>query len=145
MISIELARKLKAAGLTWTPTKNDFFMIPDRSLDDSVFVISDMAILVEVLRGKQAVTFHGTPEWALDHMLVADLLWLPTESQLREQLEMRLVGEPQPAINLASIVDGYGCKIQFRSQVAAFEAFGASNAYALALLYVLKHEQGDQI
>jgi hypothetical protein len=138
MLSLTTAQRLKAAGLTWTPAKNDFFMVPDRGFDEVVFVISDMTVLIELLKGQLAVTFHGTVEWALDHMLIAELVWLPTEAQLRELLEQRLLGEPAPALRLTSTPDGYWCEIRFREQVLLFEAFGASEAYATALLYILE-------
>jgi hypothetical protein len=137
MLSITLAQRLKAAGLSWTPAKNDFFIVPERGLDDSLFVISDMAILVQILRGQLSVTFHGTPEWALDHIIVTELVWLPTEAQLREQLENYLVAEAQPALKLLSSRDGYICEIQYKGQALTFEAFGASDAYGLALLHTL--------
>ncbi len=143
MLSLALARKLKAVGLTWTPAKNDFFAIPDRDLDDIIFVISDMTVLVEKLRGQLAVTFHGAVEWALDYMMIAELVWMPTEAQLRQLLEQHLLGEPEPVLTLISTSDGYRCEIQFRGQVLAFEAFGASEAYGLALLHLLEREQGD--
>ncbi len=140
MLSLTLAEELKKAGLPWTPAKLDFFAIPERGLDDGVYVISDMTVLVEVLKGQLAVTFHGAVEWALDHMLIADLVWLPTETQLREQLEQRLVGEPEPVLQLSSAADGYRCEIHFRGERLDFEAFGASEAYALALLHLLRQQ-----
>ncbi len=140
MLSLTLAKELKSAGLTWTPTQNDFFAIPDRGFDDSVFVITDMTVLIELVKGELAVTFHGTVEWALDHVLIADLVWLPTETQLRELLEQSLVGEPEPTLSLTSTTDGYRCEIQFRGEALPFEAFGASEAYAVALLHVLQNE-----
>ena len=141
MLSLSLARQLKAAGLAWTPAKNDFFAIPERDLDDVIFVISDMTVLVEKLRGQLAVTFHGAVEWALDHMMIADLVWLPTETQLRELLERRLVGEPQPALTLVSTPDGYRCRIQFEGERLIFEAFGVSEVYGTALLHLLDLEK----
>jgi hypothetical protein len=137
VLSLTLARRLKKAGLTWTPAKNDFFAVPDRGLDDVIFVISDMTVLVEKLWGQLAVTFHGAVEWALDHILIAELVWLPTETQLREALEQRLVGEPQPALTLISTPDGYRCEIKFRGQTITFEGFGVSEVYGTALLHLL--------
>jgi hypothetical protein len=140
VLSLTLAQQLKAAGLTWTPAKNDFFAVPDRQLDDVIFVISDMTVMVEKLGGQLAVTFHGAVEWALDHIMVAELVWLPTETQLRELLEQHLVGEPQPALTLVSTPHGYRCEIQFGGQVFAFEAFGVSEAYGAALLHILQSD-----
>lgn len=135
-----LARQLKAAGLIWEPAKYDFFVIPDRGLDDSLFVLSDMAIFIENRQGRLTVIFHGTPEWALDDILMSEVIWLPSEAQLREYLELRLVTEPQPALKLMSSADGYVCEIHFQDRMVTFEAFGASDAYGLALLHLLEHE-----
>jgi len=141
MISLALAQKLKKAGLNWSPIKNDFFVVPDRGLDEQIFVITDLAVIVEKLHGQLSITFHGTPEWALDQVVITEAVWLPTESQLREMLELRLVVERQPAIRLSSVSDGYWCEIQFQERVVIFEAFGAAEAYGTALLYVLETEK----
>ncbi len=138
MLSLSLAQELKAVGLSWEITKNDFFTIPERGLDDTIFVISDMTVLVETISGNLAVTFHGTVEWALDHVEVTELIWLPREEQLRALLEQHLIGQHEPTLILLSTADGYRCEIQFQEQFLAFEAFGASDAYGLALLYVLR-------
>jgi hypothetical protein len=140
LISLSLAQQLKAAGLAWTPALHDFFGIPERTLDDHVFVINDITVFVERLLGHPVVTFHGTPEWALDYELIAELVWLPTEAQLRELLEERLLGERNPRLTLSSTTYGYRCEIQFQGQMLSFEAFGASEAYAAALLHVLSSE-----
>jgi hypothetical protein len=141
MLSLTLAKDLKAAGLAWTPAPNDFFAVPDRGLDEESFVISDMTVLVELVKGQLAVTFHGTAEWALDHVLVADLVWLPTETQLRDLLEQHLLEEAEPSLRLTSTADGYRCELQFRGEPLFFEAFGASEAYGAALLYVLQSQK----
>jgi hypothetical protein len=112
MVSLSTAKKLKKAGLEWKPATNDFFAIPDRGFDDKIFVISDMFAYVEKLRGRLAVTFHGMAEWALDYIMVADLIWLPTEAQLREELEKLLPADGKPALNLTSTPDGYICQIR---------------------------------
>ena len=106
MLSLSMAQQLKEAGLSWTPALHDFFAIPDRGFDDEVFVISNMFSNVEWLRGHLAVTFQGSVEWALDHIMVTELVWLPTEAQLREELEKRLVVEQHPGMRLTSTPDG---------------------------------------
>lgn len=140
MVSPKLAQQLKSAGLEWKLNKNDFFHVPDRGFDDTVFVLTDMTVLVEKLHGNLAVTFHGIVEWALDHVFVAELVWLPTEGQLREELEKNLVGQPEPALILISTADGYRCEIRFKEQFLAFEGFGVSDVYATALLYALQNK-----
>jgi hypothetical protein len=87
MLSRELARELLGAGLRWVPTKGDRFFVPDRDLDDHVFVLSDMVIeLVDVPDGSRILAFNGTTEWALDSILAHEVVWLPREEQLRELL-----------------------------------------------------------
>ena len=46
MIDVQLAQELKEAGLVWKPGPGDRFAIPDRDLDDDVFVLSNMTIEV---------------------------------------------------------------------------------------------------
>jgi hypothetical protein len=144
VLSLVLAQQLKTAGLDWKVAKNDFFIIPDRGLDDTVFVISDMTVLVETLFGAQAVTFHGAVEWALDHVEVAELVWIPREDQLRDTLEQYLIGEREPSLVLISTADGYRCEIQFQGKFLAFDAFGAGDAYGTALLYILQNSNNNQ-
>lgn len=66
MISIELARRLRDAGLRWQPDDGDRFVIPDRNLDNRVFSISEMTVDVRGVPGGPLITFNGTVEWALD-------------------------------------------------------------------------------
>jgi hypothetical protein len=137
MLSLSTARKLKEAGLPWKPAVHDFFAVPDRGFDDRIFVISDIFANVEWLRGHLAVTFHGTVEWALDHVWVAELVWLPTEAQLREELERRLTTRRGPGVKLTSTLDNYVCEFRVRDQWLRVEASDASEAYAAALLGVI--------
>ena len=46
MIGVQAAQQLKQAGLTWKPGPGDHFVIPDRDLDEDVFVLSNMTIEV---------------------------------------------------------------------------------------------------
>jgi len=140
MLSLSMARRLKTAGLAWTPALHDFFSVPDRGFDDRIFVINDMSVDVELLKGRSIVTFNGTSEWALDYEMTTELVWLPTETQLREILEHRLWAELQPALSLASAPDTHQCVIRFQGQSLAFDAPEASEAYAAALLHILEQE-----
>lgn len=140
MLSLSLARTLKQAGLKWSPSRNDFFAVPDRDLDDEVFVITPMSITVTYWRGREVITFQGSFEWALDYIVVTEVVWLPTEAQLRAELERRLLNEQSPSVQLRSTRDGYVCTIAFQMRRQSFEAFGASEAYAAALLHVLEHQ-----
>jgi hypothetical protein len=141
MLSLSTARKLKDAGLTWTPAMHDFFAIPDRGFDDKVFVISDMLVNVEMLSGHLEATFHGSVEWALDHVVIEELVWLPTEEQLREELETQLITRSGEGIRLTSTSDTYVCEFRGGDRRLHFEAFSASEAYSAALLHALRTDQ----
>ncbi len=124
--------------MQWQPAVNDFFAIPDRGMDGEVFVISDVFANVEWLRGHLAVTFHGAAEWALDHVLVTEVIWLPSEAQLREELQRRLVEKGPAEVHLIGTQEGCVCEFRVGGQQLRFESPDASGAYAAALLYVLQ-------
>lgn len=88
VISLDLAVALRNAGLKWLPAPGDRFAIPDRDLDDAVFVLSDMTIEVHDLPAGEGtiIGFNGTTEWALDDVDKEEAVWLPREDQLRELL-----------------------------------------------------------
>lgn len=138
MLSLTTAKALREAGLAWTPQNLDFFAIPMPDFEGQVFAINDMTILAESLYGQPAITFHGTVEWALDHVWLGEVIWLPREDQLRELLEDRLAGEGASALALSTTQTGYRCDIRYLGQPVNFEAFDASEAYAAALLYLLR-------
>ena len=101
MLSFQLATALRDAGVAWTPAPGDAFVVPDRDLDEQVFVLSDMVIqTVEVPDGPAMLAFNGTTEWALDSLEAHEAVWLPREDQLRELLGEafvsleRLPGDP---------------------------------------------------
>lgn len=145
LIDIALARRLRDGGLVWTPAWHDFFAIPDSNLDERVFVLSDMAIDVQIRQGWPALTFNGAVEWSLDYVMQADVVWLPTESQLRHMLQVRLAGEEQPAVTLNCQPDVFVCAIQHQGQPHTFSAVEAADAYGMALLYLLRQEQEDAV
>lgn len=145
MISLELAQKLKAAGLVWQTSVNDFFGIPERGLDDRVFVISDMMANMDIFRGWPVVTFHGTAEWALDYILTRETVWLPTESQLRQELEALLLGEPEITLQLTYVnPQEYRCDILHQGKALSFTGNDGSEAYGLTLLHVLQQLPENQ-
>ena len=140
MLSLTLARALKEAGLTWEPAQRDFFAIPDRGLDDHIFVINYMLVGVGRVRGQPVVTFHGTVEMPIDYLPLTEAVWMPSETQLRTILEERLIQEGQAGLSLTSTQDGYRCEVQFRDQRLSFEGFGVDEVYGEALLHVLKQQ-----
>ena len=138
MISLSTALRLKAAGLTWVPGLLDFFAIPDRQMDDRVFVISDMLVTIDLMQGMQVVSFQGASEWALDSLVTTDAVWMPSESQIRQALEAALLTTGFPTLRLISAVNGYRCELTLEKQALVFEAKDASEAYAAALLFLLE-------
>ncbi len=139
MITLETARTLKKAGLRWIPKQGDRFAIPDRSLNDHVFVVSRMNATVQLLQGHPAITFQGAYEWALDYIWLQDVVWVPHEAQLRTALASRLADSSgRPTLRLTGAPGGYVCEILFRGSYLTFEADDAGEAYARALLHVLE-------
>jgi hypothetical protein len=145
MISLALAQSLKTAGLVWRADLHHFFAIPDRGFDDRIFVISDMMAQLELFKGWPVVTFQGGVEWALDYILTTEVVWMPTEEQLRRELEEILLGEPQLLLQLRLQHDGYCCEVCWRGGELAFTAVSASDAYGLALLHILENLDADNI
>lgn len=138
MIKLETARKLKNSGLRWVPALHDFFAIPERNLDERLFVISEMLVTVESLRGMQVVSFQGASEWALDYLLTTEAVWMPREDQLRLALESILINHPGWTVSLVTDSDGYHCLVAWGESELSFEDQDASEAYAAALLFLLK-------
>jgi hypothetical protein len=140
VISLEMARKLKDAGLTWEPHQGDRFGLADRDLDNRVFVINDMAAMIEMLQGAPAVMFHGTPEWALDYVFLGDVIWLPEEGHLRQQLQAALDGTETPEFDLLYADGVYTCRLAWQGEALAFRAHDAAEAYAQALMHVMERK-----
>jgi hypothetical protein len=86
MVSIALALDLQRAGLRWDPVPGDRFVLPNRQMDNDVFVLSDMTVEVHEFPAGPVIGFNGTTEWALDSVAQGDALWLPAEDQLRRRL-----------------------------------------------------------
>ena len=137
MISPQLALELREAGLIWQPAKHDLFMIPNTGLAEQVFTLNDQTILVMKLHGEYAITFHGSTEWALDHVMLRDVIWLPSEAQLREAIQLRLGGE-QPSLALRWNNGGYSCSIVDFEAEQLFDGESAADAYGHALLLLLR-------
>jgi hypothetical protein len=100
VISLDLARRLRTAAVTWEPAPGDRFQLPDRDMDDQLFVISDMVVEVRQLPAGPILAFNGTTEWALDSVGQQEVVWLPREDQLR-----RLLG--QAFVSLESTPGGW--------------------------------------
>jgi hypothetical protein len=127
MIPVALARQLRQAGLRWKPARGDRFVVPDREMDDDVFVLSDMTIEVHVLPERTVIGFNGTVEWALDDVDIDEAVWLPREDQLRS-----LLGGGFERLER----DGDGYRVHHSR--GTFTAPTADEAYALALLDLVR-------
>ena len=138
MISLSLAESLKQAGLDWQPKLHDFFAIPATELAERVFVVADMMIDVDQFFDQKIITFNGAVEWSLDYVLLAETVWIPTETQLRKVLQdaLQVIGRSQ--VVLVSSLDSCLCRISLRGQHHDFIALTAENAYGKALLFILE-------
>ncbi|MBA3944036.1 MAG: pilus assembly protein CpaE [Herpetosiphonaceae bacterium] len=135
MITVPLAQQLHAAGLPWEPAVGDHFAVPGTGLDDHPFVISEQTAFVQRLNGVPMIVFHGSTEWALDHVVVGDVVWLPTETQLRMLLDRQL---PAPAeLRLVRGSGEYTCTVGTKGDLRSFTAPSGEDAYGMALLDLL--------
>ena len=139
MIPLPLAQELKTAGFVWRTNNYDFFAIPERGLDDRVFVLADMMAYTELVQGWPVVAFHGTAEWALDYILTSEVVWMPTEEQLREALLERLqTGGDEAEFSLEAGGDGYRLIVPWHDKPLFIAAPTAGEAYGRALLHLLR-------
>ena len=138
-ITVELARRLLEAGLSWEPAPGDRFVMADPQVRigaglDDVFVVSEMTVDVADTPTGPLIRFNGTTEWALDSVQQDDVLWLPREAQLRDRLG--------PAFRrLEAVPGGFVVVVAGRGRDGATEHrhidLDAECAYARALLAVL--------
>jgi hypothetical protein len=130
VLTLDLAGLLRDAGLDWTPRPGDRFVIPDRDMDDEIFVLSDMTIEVHRLPEGPVLGFNGTTEWALDDIEQDEAVWLPREDQLRAMLgdafhRLERIGERWVVVT------------EVDDHPTVFGAASAEEAYAQALLHLL--------
>lgn len=151
MIDIDIARRLRDAGLAWEPADGDWFVVDNEQLRDEPFMLSSMVIERGTGRtGGSVFRFNGTTEWALDSVEQYEAVWIPREDQLREALGeafrelrhetsadgeayvVRVAGssaasDGAPSVDAGSAADG----------VREVRAPSAEDAYAGALLIAL--------
>lgn len=130
MISVSLARRLAETGMAWEPVNGDRFVVPDRDLDDVLFLVSDMVVEVQELSTGRLLKFNGTTEWALDSIQSGEVVWLPREDQLRTMLGGHFVA-------MTATTDGYAVVVDHDGREQRHEDPDAECAYARALLWVL--------
>lgn len=129
MIDIDVARRLRDAGLAWEPADGDLFAIDNAQLREESFMLSSM--VVEVGRGRSGtrlLRFNGTTEWALDSVAAEDALWLPREDQLRV-----LLGAQFRALRAET--DAFAVDTE---TLGTHRGDSAADAYGEALLAVLR-------
>ena len=131
MISIELARALRDSGLEWRPQVGDSFIIDRVEADADVFYLSDLTIEAHEFSTGTVLGFNGTTEWALDSVALEDALWLPREDQLRELLRATFRA-------LRRRADTHEVEIEVRGETLTFEHPQPEDAYALAVLELLR-------
>jgi hypothetical protein len=132
VIPVDLARRLRDAGLHWQPRRGDAFVIMERDMDDEVFYLADMTIDVHDFPHGKVLGFNGTVEWALDSVDQSQALWLPLESQLREHLGESLVA-------LLREADGWRVGL---ADGSSHDGGSAEEAYGAALLHRLSQPVG---
>jgi hypothetical protein len=130
VISVQLALSLRDAGLRWTPAAGDRFMLPNRDMDDEVFVLSDMTVEVHEFPTGKVIGFNGVTEWALDSVAQDEAVWLPAEDQLR----VRLGGLFS---RLEAADGGLSVTVTLPDGAHSHRADDAAEAYGRALLAVL--------
>lgn len=131
MISFDLAMRLRDAGLAWVPANGDRFYIPDRGMDHQVFSISEMTVGVDDSVGGRQIRFNGAVEWALDAIQQREVVWLPSETQLRDRLG-------DSFRSLASEDGGFVCEVVFGADELTYRAGSPEDAYGSALLHLVE-------
>ena len=138
MISVDLAARLRATGLSWHPAPADRFTLLTAAFDGDVFTISDMVVEAHPHPGGTVLGFNGTTEWALDSAEASEALWLPREDQLRELL----AGTFRRLVRSA---DGYTVVVALPGADGEqhFTAEAAADAYGSALLELIGSVAGS--
>lgn len=137
MLTAALAGELLSAGLLWTPRPGDRFVVPVGEMSGEVFYISEMTIEVHSRPGGRVLGFNGTTEWALDSLSLNDVVWIPREEQLREQLGDRF-------ISLTRTADAWHVLAAVAGAERSFGDPDAEIAYAHAVLAILRDETGSE-
>lgn len=133
MLTAELAGELLSAGMLWTPRPGDRFVVPVGEMSGEVFYISEMTIEVHSQAGGRVLGFNGTTEWALDSLALNDVIWLPREEQLRDELGQRFAA-------LTRTAEGWSVLTSVDGAQRAFDDVDSEVAYARAVLATLREE-----
>jgi hypothetical protein len=90
-------------------------------------VISDMVVEVHEHPTGPILRFNGTTEWALDSIDASNVVWMPSEAQLRELLGAHFA-------RLEAVPGGFVAVIDTDSGTERHVDVDAERAYARALL-----------
>jgi hypothetical protein len=131
MISIELACRLRDAGVQWKPASGDRFVVTEPEMSGEIFVLSEMTVEVHRLPQGQVIGFNGTTEWALDSVEDAHTVWLPRETQLRELLAGTFR-------RLDRTTEGWRVTIEVNGSQTVVADEDVEQAYAKALLQLVE-------
>jgi hypothetical protein len=134
--SRDLAHRLHDAGLSWSPSNGDRFWLPDRDLDESVFLVSDMVVEVRDVASGRVLAFNGTTEWALDGVEEHEAVWLPRLDQLLDVLGAHFV-------SLTARSGGHVVRVQVGQHQEEHVDVGPADAAARAVLSLL--QSGHQV
>ncbi len=121
--------------MTWHPTVGDEFIMPDHDIDVT-FRMAEMVVEVRRVPAGRMIAFNGTPEWAMDAIMMDEAIWMPREDQLRA-----LIGDHFDALRrdtegmCVDLVHPDGGRSSHRAATAV-------DAHAKALLAVLRDEWG---
>ncbi len=130
MVSVDLARSLRTAGLSWEPATGDWFVVDAEELLEDRLVLSTLTVDVHRFSTGTVLGFNGTTEWALDSVPVSDTLWLPTEDQLRDRLGAAFT-------SLDRTDGGWRVELSVEGAGISFTSPAAADAYGRALLHLL--------
>ncbi|MCO7202037.1 pilus assembly protein CpaE [Microbacterium sp. CnD16-F] len=130
MISTDLARELRASGLTWRPRSGDRFQLDEPEFEADVYTVSEMTVEARSYPTGDLLAFNGTTEWALDSVALEDALWLPSEAQLRELLRGTFRA-------LRRLPDTHEVEIEVDAAPHCFRHPEPADAYGQALLFLL--------
>ncbi|TYL53844.1 pilus assembly protein CpaE [Agromyces mariniharenae] len=135
MISRELARELRDAGLVWHPESGDRFQLDlpehvEPEVEADVFTVSEMTIEARRYPTGTILAFNGTTEWALDSVALVDAVWLPREDQLRELLRATFR-------SLTRLDDTFAVDVELGGERRRFEHPEVAEAYGMALLELI--------
>ena len=132
MLTLELARRLSDAGLTWKPGSGDRFVVAVSGMEDDVFVISEITVDVHHFTTGDVIGFNGTTEWALDSVEQDKAVWLPGRTSC-------VTCSVSPSSRSNSSRAGMPCRSRGRDGAVGRHAdIDAERAYARAVLAQLE-------